>query len=626
MRTARQQKLAPRVRPWQRPTMSLQTAVAEQHPRHRLAIRLGRVPGESRGALLWYVDARIEEALAVMGALPRPNYVKPNADELVLDQLYRARLVGIEYIDLCFETLADLEQDGALDPADQAAWDQWQRLTRSKPLSLQVAHQPAPQALPPSRARDQTSPEKGRFFDRKNFFADDDGIEGFELEESPSASSASGVHPRPAALSLKPLSAPTLRVPRPSELSYEDAEYRSDAPYPSANSTPEEPLRHAAESRGSAPPEQAEDAGAALLASASSATDHSEFHAPSTRSDFEPATRSEFEPAGPEPAGPEPTGPEPTGPELTRHQPTAKGSAPPNGPGAEFEEAKRRVAPTGRRDPLVPPGFEPEAAARALAESGATTFEAVEALFLNHYLPLRHVALAGSDAQASALEAALSTFDHQFGESYLKAFPRLSGRGVRPKMVLDAPRLSQTAAREAGASGRRMLLVDGLRVDIGVRVAAKLELQLLGHATLIDSGLLWAALPATSAVQLELLAKGADGLRHVEGTLQESELVARNQARKVRGLRAGPHSLSKLDIVEVARSGATTRTSLDQLAADVAVSSARFIKAQAPGTLVWLFGDHGFATQEPGAVPSPEAVLVPYQAWLVGSDDEASRG
>ncbi len=86
----------------------------------------------------------------------------------------------------------------------------------------------------------------------------------------------------------------------------------------------------------------------------------------------------------------------------------------------------------------------------------------------------------------------------------------------------------------------------------------------------------------------------------------------------------------KLDLVEARLRGAGPAYDerLEAISEEVAQVTLRYIESLPPRTLLFLFGDHGFrlpsspdarstgpATQ--GGV-SPEEVLVPGQAWLVG--------
>jgi hypothetical protein len=260
--------------------------------------------------------------------------------------------------------------------------------------------------------------------------------------------------------------------------------------------------------------------------------------------------------------------------------------------------------------------------------SGGQSYESLETLFADCYLPLRQSLLDGNGPPGCA--QALSSFSADFARSYARAFEALRTRGKRPTMVLDAPHLAFRLARQHAAPKHTLLLVDALRYDVGVAAEERLHLQLLGHASCVARGKLWSALPADTATQLELLARGAEGLRQLSGGVAESQVMSpASDARRARSMRVGPHHLFKLDVVQHfvnQQDGLLTAQRLAQAAADVAVSVGRFIKSQAPGTLVFVFGDHGFNADR-SIEPSPELVLVPYQAWLVRSAhaESASR-
>ena len=198
-------------------------------------------------------------------------------------------------------------------------------------------------------------------------------------------------------------------------------------------------------------------------------------------------------------------------------------------------------------------------------------------------------------------------------------------------MVLDVP---QTAARIARLHGARqvvLVLVDAMRFDLGVRVGQQLRESLAPDAVCAEQLLLWAALPTTTSAQLRLLARGpqafAEGLEVPESE-REIPVGRGKSASTVRRVRVGGREVHKLDIIQAALSEAGPPESerLDALAVEAATPLVRFAKGLAPRTLMFLFGDHGFElpatdhgtgpAQEGGA--TPEQVLVPGQAWLVG--------
>jgi hypothetical protein len=247
---------------------------------------------------------------------------------------------------------------------------------------------------------------------------------------------------------------------------------------------------------------------------------------------------------------------------------------------------------------------------------GSHGWEGIEALFEAHYLPLQK---AVRDGAAPPLAAAiLAEWAKDFAEGYERAFDAIrNNRGKRPRLVLDAPSYAFQLGRKHNADHLKMVLVDAMRADIGPIVRDKLRLQMANTAECVASGLLWSAMPANTAAQMELIARGTDGLRHFSGELTETQLMSRgNDLRRLRPVRVGSHRMYKLDIVQYLTRDAERYTSdnLEQYAAEVATSVGRFLRQQEPGTLVYLFGDHGFGGLTDA---SPEQILTPYQAWLL---------
>src|SRR5512132_1306533 len=128
-----------------------------------------------------------------------------------------------------------------------------------------------------------------------------------------------------------------------------------------------------------------------------------------------------------------------------------------------------------------------------------------------------------------------------------------------------------------------------------------------------------------------MISRGPEGLRDVDPAHEPDPEIVRGRAvATVRRERLGPREVMKLDLVEarLRGAGAGYDERLESIAEEVAQVTLRYIESLPPRTLLFLFGDHGFrlpaspdgrttgpATQ--GGV-SPEEVLVPGQAWLVG--------
>jgi hypothetical protein len=233
--------------------------------------------------------------------------------------------------------------------------------------------------------------------------------------------------------------------------------------------------------------------------------------------------------------------------------------------------------------------------------------------------------IAGPEAQS-----ALSAWAESFERSYTEAFEALRLRSKRPTMVLDAPDLCLRIARLHGARSTQLVLVDGMRFDIGLRINHMLHALLGQRAALTERMLLWSALPSTTSVQLDLIGRGPDGLQGIGSGREPEVTVARGRgAATVRRVKAGPRELLKLDIIEsqMADPGPPLFERLHGVATAAAESLANHLLRLPPRTLVLIFGDHGFVVDPLDSGSSgarhgsarPEEVLVPAFAWLAGS-------
>jgi hypothetical protein len=261
------------------------------------------------------------------------------------------------------------------------------------------------------------------------------------------------------------------------------------------------------------------------------------------------------------------------------------------------------------------------------AARGPKPLATIERLFVTRYVPLADAILRGhADRAAQAVHDAWSA---SFAKSYTEAFGALRVTGKRPRMVLDAPQLAARIARLHGARSQQLLIIDGMRFDVGLRVHDRLREGLGTHATCTERLLLWAALPTTTPAQLDLIAHGPEGLsdRGPPSEREDLALGTRN-AQPPRRIRLGGRELMKLDVVEarVRESGPGVPERLDAIADEAARSILPYIRSLAPRTLVFMFGDHGFRMvpagdrSGPGTCggATPDEVLVPALAWLVG--------
>jgi hypothetical protein len=262
------------------------------------------------------------------------------------------------------------------------------------------------------------------------------------------------------------------------------------------------------------------------------------------------------------------------------------------------------------------------------ATRGPKPLAVVERTFVSAYTPLREaysLGIAGDEAREP-----LATFATSFEQSYTEAFDALRVRGKRPTMVLDVPDIAQRISRLHGARSMQLLLVDGMRFDLGLRIQDRLRVLARGNASLAERLLLWSALPTTTAQQLDLIGKGPSGLREPSTVSEASSVVARGKsATTLRRIKAAHRELYKLDVVEarLAAPGPTETERLDEIADEAAEALANHFLKLPPRTLVMVFGDHGFqldpldggttAARAGGA--TPEEVLVPAFAWLIGN-------
>jgi hypothetical protein len=284
---------------------------------------------------------------------------------------------------------------------------------------------------------------------------------------------------------------------------------------------------------------------------------------------------------------------------------------------------------------VVHPPLEPSASTdwprwvgELTAAQGPKPLAAVERMFVKSYVPL-YDAMARGIAPRAEVEPVLDTWARSFDHSYRAAFDALRMRGKRPTMVLDVPDVAHRIGRLHGARAVQLLLVDGLRFDLGLRVEDAIRSELRHEVALTERLLLWSALPSDTRTQLELLGRGPQGLADFSGVPESEVPVARGRmARLARRIKAGHRELLKLDVVEasLAEPGAPEAERLDVLARDVTACIVDVVATMPPRTLLFVFGDHGFLLDEQGPGTSaarhggarPEEVLVPAFAWLVG--------
>jgi len=247
--------------------------------------------------------------------------------------------------------------------------------------------------------------------------------------------------------------------------------------------------------------------------------------------------------------------PEPPSPEPTVPQQIPQASAPP---------------PVTVRPPLPEPAEWRAWAAELDAAKGPKPLGAIERLFVSRYVPLTEVlARGGGDAAA---ERAVENWASSFARSYGEAFGALRVTGKRPMMVLDVPQLASRIARLHGARSTQLVLVDSMRFDLGLRVHEIMRAALGADAACTERLLLWAALPTTTPTQLDLLAKGPDGLASFEPSEREEHFTRGRGLTTLRRVKVGPRDVLKLDVIEarLREPGAPWPERLDSLAEEAA--------------------------------------------------------
>ncbi|HMJ50995.1 MAG TPA: hypothetical protein VK540_02940 [Polyangiaceae bacterium] len=291
------------------------------------------------------------------------------------------------------------------------------------------------------------------------------------------------------------------------------------------------------------------------------------------------------------------------------------------------ENPFRKASPAAEGSPVGAPvdwrGFANDL---ALAR-GPKPLTYVERLFMTRYVPLLD-AIARGETDDGARRTADQWAD-DFARSYTEGFSALRVTGKRPRMVLDAPQLASQVARLHGAKSTHLVLVDAMRFDLGLRVHDRMCEALTSQATCTERLLLWAALPTTTPVQLDLIAHGPEGLANGPAVSEQEEPGMRGRASPtLRRIKLGGRDVLKLDLVQARlhEAGPPLPERLDALADEVATVVAAHARNLPPRSLMLVFGDHGFcmesSSQGTNAGSSggarPEEVLVPGFAWLVG--------
>ncbi|HEX3775393.1 MAG TPA: hypothetical protein VHV51_13070 [Polyangiaceae bacterium] len=560
-------------------------------------------PGQ-RGELALFISEAIDGALEQRGACPPGVGAATDLGAALSDQLYRARLIELRGLALALPTLEGIANlAGALDAEDSAVLRWWIAATRERPVRFYID------------ARNRYAGVYGRplplqeLLDLRTFSRAPAPALAPEVSASSEAMELSAPPPIAALFDELDRAEPTQQEAATSLEGCDDESLEADAS--------ELPLAEQPEPENRASEPISVDFSAELVAALGQPETAEVALTPSPCIAIEASTiEAEAEPLASELD----TQATPTEAEITAraHEPARTQPSAAEASDVAFSH-----------EPLFP-----DAAGEwrtwlhdLEAARGPKPLAAVERMFVTSYVPLCD-AYARGIATAEA-KRTLDTWSASFEQSYKEAFDALRVRGKRPTMVLDVPELAQRMGRLHGARSVQLVLVDGLRFDLGLRVEQRLRALLGQGAALTERLLLWSALPATTAVQLELIGRGAEALRDFSGDADNDVPVARGRmATTLRRIKAGYRELLKLDVVEsrMSEPDGDEITRLDELADETARSLGAYMKRLPARTLVFVFGDHGFTLAPRGSGTtrarhggaSPEEVLVPAFAWLVG--------
>lgn len=526
-----------------------------------------------RGRLRHAIDAAVESALALRGALPSAVDLEAALEPTLRDQVFRARALGATGLAVALPSLGGVTDGGVLDVADSAALAAWLTAARRGPLLLvldetdRAARLLAPVALgdlagvsPLAASSDSTPPPSGE-------------IEA--LAARPPESEPAPVAPPPV-----------LTMPRRGLMKKRSA----------LRTEPLEAPREEGAQQAPAPTLLQKAAALMPLVSAGDATPANERTAPAPPV-FEDELASTLC----------------SEPELLV---------------VEASTPKPTPAPTAARRAVDAAEWRAQAVELDRAR-GPKPVSVIERLYVTRYAPLLG-ALTRGEGDA-AVKSVVDAWRQSFEHSYREAFSALRVTGKRPPMVFDAPEIAGRIGRLNGARAVKLLLVDAMRFDVGERVGDRLKERLAGRAVCVEQMLLWAAIPTNTQTQMGLLGRGLDGLRDAEPASDPDPEIVRGRAvGTIRRERVGAREVMKLDVVEarLRSPGPGYDDRLDALADEVTPILVKYIESLPPRTLLFLFGDHGFrmpasmdgrttGAASQGGV-SPEEVLVPGQAWLVG--------
>lgn len=570
-------------------TSDAEAFVTAARASERALVHLGSPTPEHRGRLERFVVDGIEAELGRLGAAPPGWRYDEGIEAIASDQLYRARLLGHSGLALRFETLGVLaDAEGQLGAEDSRTLRRLVALAEREPLQLylsrrcaelQIVGDPEPLAawLPPRI-------EPGRVatieYDPPGGGAAERGGVASERSEGalapPRIEAFVGIEetPTPASVDFDALEC---RGPGAEQRAFGAAalEPESDGLDPDRETLPSPAVAAIApESSGS-------------VRGGASGVDASQLDAPASSSLR--ATRSPAGAVAREPFTPEP----PRAAEPERVEP---------------ERIQRCVVWANQLQGM----------------SGPKVHGSIEKAFITIYLPLcREIAAGVAPGEAAA---AARKWAEGFAQGYASAFRQLNARPRRPLMVKDVVDVGLRWLGQHYARQCQLLLVNGLRFDLGQRLNEELEHRLGPGAVCADQCVLWSALPSN-----------ADAQQLAEpGVIRRSRSEAKPaSAPVIEPLRVGNRSLFKLDHVsgDLTRSGEPESARLERLARELADVIVPWMRQQPPETLMVVFGDHGFHWQAHPAGTSaaqcggalPEQVLVPASAWLLREPRQRAR-
>jgi hypothetical protein len=617
----------------------------------RLLIELKSPDERYRGRLADFVFDAIERQLAAHGAAP-PSYGSSDPFEARLDdQLYRARLLGSGGLALCFGSLEALaEGPSGLGLADSSTLRRWLDVARERSVQLYVPERTAqvpvldaPRALagwlPPTSgdgvcwaaieyegqshllrgalasmwdAPESTVAPALEAFEQANPRARAAAPEAHASVAPASAVRAVVSTPTPAAASRVTPAAPLAASP-PAVVAAPEVEVQSE---PLASDDQPEPSNAAPTLRESTPGDtKASNEDPGLDAGWSDEA----LDEPEPNDDAASAAPVNQDVAA---AEPQPTVEEPV--EAAAHE--ERETVPP-------QSDATPVAPSAW--PKLPRPAPPQRNVPAQCQSwmqqlrdmsGPKNHATIERTFVSAYAPLCREIAAGT-APASASEVA-AAWAEGFAQSYSSAFKRMRTNRPRPRMIWDVMELALRWTTQFRTRSYQLLMVDGMRFDLGGSVNQELSQRLGARARCLDHALLWSGLPSNSASQLKMFipapsrpaalelwpGRGVGGEPSVPG-IDRLEIGSRPLYR-VQGLEE-----------DLKNPGEAAPQRLERLAGMLAARITPWLQSQTAGTLVVVFGDHGFhwqttatgttAAQCGGAMP--EQVLVQASAWIVNA-------